>query len=237
MDGTAALARYLPDLPRWIEIRDLLLAGDAEVFGVCEEPELTLIVRDPETECIFVVGMPAEAALRAAVACGARGGVITADEPASAWIARLLPDWTRARILLHLLPDLQRLPPESGAVRALDPATLSQHDLPAELMEELASAALSTLIAATFVDERPVAFCYAGSVSESLWDVAIDTLAAHRRRGYAAQCAAHVIRHMARQGRQAVWAAVESNPASWRLAQKLGFVVVDELAIFERGAG
>jgi hypothetical protein len=35
------------------------------------------------------------------------------------------------------------------------------------------------------------------------------------------------------QGKQPVWQAVEENPASWRLAQKLGFVPVDELALFE----
>lgn len=237
MNGPAVFARCLPDLPRWLEIRDLLRTGDAEIFGLCTEPELTLIVRDPQTECLFVVGTPAEAALRAAVERGAKGGVIVPEEPASTWIAQLLPDWTRTRILLHMLPNLQCLPPASSTVRVLDPATLSLHDLPAELVEELASAARSSLIAATFVDAQPVAFCYAGSVSESLWDVAIDTLVAHRRRGYAAQCAAHVIRHMARQGQQAVWAAVERNPASWRLAQKLGFVVVDELAIFEHSAG
>jgi hypothetical protein len=41
-----------------------------------------------------------------------------------------------------------------------------------------------------------------------------------------------MIRHMARQGKQPVWAALEENPASWRLAWKLGFAVVDELALF-----
>jgi RimJ/RimL family protein N-acetyltransferase len=35
------------------------------------------------------------------------------------------------------------------------------------------------------------------------------------------------------QDKQPVWQAVEENPASWRLAQKLGFVPVDELALFE----
>jgi hypothetical protein len=34
-------------------------------------------------------------------------------------------------------------------------------------------------------------------------------------------------------GKQAVWGAVEENPASWLLAQKLGFVAVDEIALFE----
>jgi RimJ/RimL family protein N-acetyltransferase len=29
-----------------------------------------------------------------------------------------------------------------------------------------------------------------------------------------------------------VWAAIDQNPASWRLAEKLGFAAVDELVLF-----
>ena len=42
-----------------------------------------------------------------------------------------------------------------------------------------------SLIAVTFVENQPVSFCYAGAVTESLWDVSIDTLPEHRRHGYA----------------------------------------------------
>jgi RimJ/RimL family protein N-acetyltransferase len=38
---------------------------------------------------------------------------------------------------------------------------------------------------------------------------------------------------MENQGKQPVWQAEEGNPASWRLAQKLGFVEVDELALYK----
>jgi predicted GNAT family acetyltransferase len=41
-----------------------------------------------------------------------------------------------------------------------------------------------------------------------------------------------MIRYMLAQGKQPVWQSEEDNPASWRLAQKLGFVPVDELALF-----
>jgi hypothetical protein len=44
-----------------------------------------------------------------------------------------------------------------------------------------------------------------------------------------------MIRHMSARGKGPVWQAVEENPASWRLAQKRGFVPVDELAVFARG--
>jgi RimJ/RimL family protein N-acetyltransferase len=134
----------------------------------------------------------------------------------------------------HHCPPPSRPAAPAGAVGFLDPATLSQLPIDAELKQELESGAEQSLIAATFVDQQPVSFCYAGAITESLWDIAIDTLPEHRRKGYAALCVAHMIRHMRAQGKHPVWQAVEENPASWRLAQKLGFVSVDELALFER---
>ncbi|HZY45561.1 MAG TPA: GNAT family N-acetyltransferase, partial [Anaerolineae bacterium] len=113
------------------------------------------------------------------------------------------------------------------------PNTLDQLSIAPELLGELKCGAEYSLIAATFVDKQPVSFCYVASETESLWDISIDTLSGSRRKGYAALCVAHMIRHMQAQGKQPVWQAVEENPASWRLAQKLGFVPVDELALFE----
>jgi hypothetical protein len=42
-----------------------------------------------------------------------------------------------------------------------------------------------------------------------------------------------MIRHMETEGKQPVWGAVEENPASCLLAQKIGFAPVDEIALFE----
>jgi GNAT superfamily N-acetyltransferase len=234
MRPTQAIAQRLPDVPRWVEVRDLLLWGGGELFGFEEEPELSFVVRDPATESAFVVGTPAATAVHAAVRRSARGGDVIAPEERGAWLAELLPQWTRARIILHLLRDPGRLPTTTaGEVGFLDPDTLGRISLPEELLREIESGAEHSLIAATFVDGQPVSFCYAGSVTESLWDVSIDTLPEHRRRGHAAHCAAHMIRHMQARGKQPVWAALEENPASWRLARKLGFDAVDELSLFQ----
>ena len=86
-------------------------------------------------------------------------------------------------------------------------------------------------IAASFDDDRPVAFCYADE-TEGLWDISIDTLESHRRQGHAARCVAYMIDHMRRRGKVPVWAAEETNLPSLRLAAKLGFVPVDELRLF-----
>ena len=41
---------------------------------------------------------------------------------------------------------------------------------------------------------------------------------------------------MRREGREPVWGALASNTPSLRLAAKLGFVPVDEIVVFSKGA-
>jgi RimJ/RimL family protein N-acetyltransferase len=229
-----SLAYRLPDLPRWIEVRDFLLRGNCEILGLRHDPDLSFVLREPETAAVFVVGTPDVEAIQLAVQPPVVGAEVIAPPERAAWLAQSLPEWTRTRIIVHRLGDHRRLPSGSaGEVSFLDPSTLRQHALPAELLQELESAGEHSLIAAAFVENQPVSFCYAGSLTESLWDVAIYTLEQHRRKGLAARCAAHMIQHMRAQGKQPVWQAVEENQASWRLAQKIGFVPVDELALFE----
>ena len=142
-----------------------------------------------------------------------RGGELIVPQAQATWLADVLPEWTRTRIFLHLSRDPQRLRiPSAGEVGFLDPDTLRRLLIAAELLRELEAGAEHSLIAATFVQQQPVSFCYAGAVTESLWDVSIDTLPGHRRHGYAALCAAHMIRHMQAQGKQPVWAAAERIP-------------------------
>ena len=232
--SNTSLAYRLPDQPRWVEVRDLLLWGDCEILGLRQEPDLSFVLRDPETASVFVVGTPEVDAIQRAVQPTAQGAEVIAPQEHAAWLAQVLPEWSHTRIIVHGLAHHRSLPSDSaGVVRFLDPGTLRQYPIPDELLHELESARDHAQIAATWVNSQPVSFCYAGSTTESLWDVAIDTLAQHQRKGYAALCAAYMIRHMQGQGKEPVWQAVEENPASWRLAQKIGFMPVDELVMFE----
>jgi GNAT superfamily N-acetyltransferase len=210
----------------------LLLGDRGEISGLQEAPEFSFVLRDPKTACVFVIGTPPTQAVQAALA---HSREVIAPLEHSDWLAEILPEWSRTRIIVHSLPGLQSLPINStGEVRFLEPHTLPHLSIPEELRQELRIGAESSLIAAVFVKDRPVSFCYAGSRTEALWDVSIDTLAEYQRKGYAGMCATYMIRYMRTQGKQPVWQAVEENPASWRLAQKLGFVPVDELDLFER---
>lgn len=229
--SASSIARRLPDLPRWIEARDLLLWNPCEIFGV-EEPELACVLRDPETKFLFVVGAPAKSTLERAIRENGGGAQIIAPMEQAAQLAAALPGWTVERIIVHRLGGAARLPDvPAGAVRFLEPDSLPHFETDARLARELASAATYSPIAATFVDGRPVSFCYSGATTEQWWDVAIDTLPAHRRQGHAALCVSFMILHMRAAGREPIWQALASNPASLRLAHKLGFTPVDELAL------
>jgi RimJ/RimL family protein N-acetyltransferase len=97
----------------------------------------------------------------------------------------------------------------------------------------LIDAATYSPVAATCLGKLPVSFCYAGSRTESLWDISIDTLAEYRNRGYAALCVSFMIEYFHRRDLAPVWGAVESNIPSMRLAAKLGFTPVDQIVVFE----
>ncbi len=232
-----SIALRLPDLPRWVEARACLLWGCCELHGFEDKPAPSLVLRDPADDALFIIGAPSLEAIREAAQSCTDGGTLIAPLEQTARVAEALPHWTHSRAILHLLPDEWRLPTAlNGEVRFLEPAELDECGLPEDLRRELKLAAEHSLIAATFVDGRPVSFCYAGAVTESLWDISIDTLPEHRRRGYAALCVAHMIRHMNTEGLRPVWGAIEANSPSWRLARKLGFAPVDEIAIFDAPA-
>lgn len=143
--------------------------------------------------------------------------------------AAALQGWRARRVVFYTLRDAPHLPgPPVGAesVSLVDLATLRRHALPADLLAALSSAANHSPIAATWFEGAPVSFCYAGTMTASLWDVAVDTLEAQRGRGRAMRCVTFMVHLMRRSGREPVWGALETNLASRRLAEKLGFAAV-----------
>lgn len=233
----ARLVRALPDIPRWIETRSILLSGHCEVLGLEDGGEgLSFVVRDTGTSSIYasVVGRPAESAIAEAVSYGQNEGEVLAVPENRSHVAAALEGWRSVNTVLHTLGDTPRMPevPE-GSVRllpSLDVVDLGS--LPPDLRAELEDAMETSPVCAAYAGGRPVAFCYVGARTESLWDVSIDTLEEHRRRGHAARCVAFMVEHMQRECWRPVWNAVASNAASLGLAAKLGFVPVDEMVVF-----
>ncbi|MBA2442427.1 MAG: GNAT family N-acetyltransferase [Rubrobacter sp.] len=213
----------------------MLLAGRCEVFHI-EQSGPAFAVRDVEDGLVSVAGRVPEAAVREAAGCGS--AVISPSEDAPR-VAGALTGWSPVRAVLHLPGDTvqpARVPAEG--VRPLLPAELeSAEDLPEALRSELEIGLRRSVVAAAFAGDRPVSFCYVAAETEGLWDLAIDTLAGFRRWGFAARCASYMLRQMEGSGKRPVWGAEETNAASLGLAERLGFVPVDEVVVFHPPAG
>ncbi len=236
MPSFAEIAHRLPDIPRWVEVRDLLFAEEGELLGFEDRVPPTFLLRSSEDEIAYVVGEPpAEAIIAATKKLSTEGTVIVTPENA-AHIGSCLPEWVKERIFVYSLKDTERLPypTKQVVVELVQRGVLRQANFPQDLREELLDAVEYSPVAAVFVEDTPVSFCYAASQTESWWDVSIDTLAPYRRRGYAGLCFAYLARHMQTLGQAVVWQSLESNPASWQLALKLGLTPVDELTCFRR---
>jgi RimJ/RimL family protein N-acetyltransferase len=235
MPSRTAIAHKLPDIPRWVEVHSYLQSDECEVLAYSEVPSLSFILRVSEESLIYVVGEPTEDMIRAVADGLGTEGTVIAPQDQHVRLAPLLPAWLSERIFVYTLATAADLPHDKNVVvRFLEPNDLDGTDIDPELVEELEDALEYTRIAAVYVVGRPVSFCYASSETATLWDVGIDTVPEHQRKGYAGLCFSFLARHMDRRGKSVVWQALESNPASWCLADKLGFMKVDELAYFTR---
>lgn len=235
------LAALLPDTPSFLETRGMLLDGCCELLGAEDGdggPSFVARGLYPEEKLVSVVGFPAGEWVTEAVSRNAGSGAVVAMPENAALVAQTLPGWEMRTAILHRLGEGGLAPTPEGDVRLLSgPEGL--HVLPRGLRAELRAELEGVLrghtpLAAAFVGEAPVSFCYVASETEGLWDVSIDTLAAYRRRGYAARCAAFMVRHMRETaGKEPVWGALETNAASMNLAASLGFVSVDRYSVLE----
>ena len=144
----------------------------------------------------------------------------------------------RQRLMrLHTLNEIagarSRAMPSDGDTRLLverDLVTLE----PALRIELAVALGTGPVAGAFLVTGEPVSFCYAASMSETLWDISIDTVDGFRRRGHASRAVHFMIEWMRSHGREPVWASLSTNTASLATAAKLGFSACDEIYVFER---
>ncbi|HYH95225.1 GNAT family N-acetyltransferase [Hyalangium sp.] len=229
MDPLSELLSQLPDVPRWLELRGALLERiPAALYGTIQAG----VVRAGEVgeAGLFALGHPPAHLLAEAFreAPEAELVVVPDDQP---YLARMLGA-AGTKATLARLADGASLASE-GNIEWLGPGDEARlTHVPEELHAELLAALERVPVATALCEGLPVSFSYAGAVSETLWDISIDTLEPYRRRGFAAQVVTAVARTMRARGREPVWCAAEDNPASGLLARKLGFEVVDHLFLF-----
>ena len=262
-DLARELAARLPDEPRWLEVRGMLLSGGAAITGgdSVETGFVARLLHDAFSAVAVVGAPPAEAIVAATEGVTPMTPLLAQTDNArhvgSALAQCHGPAWAGERAILHRLsledetnrpdgtaarpaPRVGKAPPSAAPhasdfeVRLLEQADSLDH-LPPGLRYEMTHARNIAPVAAVFARGAAVSFCYPCWRTEALWDISIDTLEEHRGQALGQRAARFMIERMRQEGREPVWGALESNTASLRLARKLGFVPVDAIAWFSRG--
>lgn len=214
----------LPDTPRWVETRDLLSWSGSLYMG---EDFRNFVVWSGEDDLGAIVGEPDPRAMHQAVQeCE---DVLAFPENIRYVTEHLKHIDAEQATLFQASTGI--IPEPNHPCRLLNSGEVtSLSHLQAELQHELADvAAEGKEILAALDGDLPVAFVYIASETETLWDISIDTVETHRRRGFASAAVLSMMRIMTQRSKTAVWGAVQSNTASLNLARKLGFVEVDQL--------
>lgn len=215
----------------------MLLRDDTVVYT--EQGDSTdVVLVAPLFRVVHPIGRPPAAVVAEAIEDRHAPWSLVAEAGEAAYLSAICPGWRfeRARVARRRHgAALPRLVPEGVTLRLLEPADRDAiAGIPDdEVRDELERVFGHVVSAAAFVGGRPVSFCSGYPETETRYDLAIDTLEGYRRRGLARATAAFLIRHMATRGKQPVWGALESNTASIRLAESIGFEWVGELAVGE----
>jgi hypothetical protein len=260
-------ARLRPDTVQWVDLRGFLFSGRCDVFANpdpgsgfvmrCWDFPMVAVAGSPLPEMLrdAVVGVSGNAAAWAGEGSTGECYLLAAPESVASVATVLTEDagWSRRTVSLHRL----RAPvaevvvvggsssvPAGFEVRvAAEGWTAAGWDLghlPTVLLREYSVEWLRgrPMAAAFSADGVPVSFCYSACSTETLWDAAVDTLADFRRRGLSGACFMALARQLASaDGIEPVWGALDSNEASIRLAEKLGFVRAASLTSFVLGGG
>lgn len=232
----ADLANVLLDEPRWVETRWMLLEERSVVTGLSGDRR-NFVATCTQRPLMVVVGKPEPAFIEDAAAGVTGPLVVLAAAEHGDHAAAALPRLPRTTAHIFGWPGWLPLPaaPDQSAARLLTRADLGQlGHVPRELREEIIAAAEYSPVSAAFAGGAPVAFCYACGITETLWDVSIDTLDGFRRRGCAMRAWQALAAWFGERHVWPAWGAVADNAASLKLAARLGFVPSGDLAYFER---
>lgn len=227
-DDPKALAASLPDEPRWIETRSLL-SGDCILRISADGRGALVLDRDLRTGTL--VGCADPSLLRQSLADAAPEFELLVQADALDQAQQALDGWTAAPVVVHRLSSLYAGEATAPGIRVAAPPEPRWFE---GLPEDFQYAATAHAAAVKFVAGAVVSACAAGDVTETLWDVGVDTLQGHRRQGYAVACFRALASVMAAQGRQPVWCAYADYPPSLELAAKLGFQPVDRIVVLSR---
>lgn len=229
---TPAVLSWLPDQPCFVEARGMLLEGRG---GIHWHQDRAAIVHARDDHLACAVGRVRWAAAAAALDQLPPGTELVVSEEDARRAGDWPYGWRVTPALVHQEPASVPALARACEVRlftASDRPRLSH--LPVPLREELEQALARSAMAVGFDDGLAVSFCYVGWETERWWDVSIDTLEGWRGRGFAAATASVLMQTMRARGKRAVWAALDTNEPSLRVARQLGFEPVGRVFVLTR---
>ena len=233
-DSGSDVLASLPDLPRWVDARGMLLARRGFVVDTTDGCRLicgrkdrlvvpTTVELSPQIEATATREVPGSSIL-----------LQDAMLPAGRYH---LPDWTAEPTTVFTLhPErargwrVPRWPTAPMTAEQIDAADA----VPQALRDRLRDAVLRTPVWSASKEGRPVAFAYAAHTTEAWFDLSVDTLEDARNQGLGRAAAMGVIVDRMLRGLRPVWCAAKSNEASHCLARRLGFEPVDLLWVLTR---
>jgi len=216
--------KTLLDTPQFVETRDLLLWKGSSIIDSQSGDGFVVWSKDDEFGAI-VGNVHADAIIKVVSICPELLAFAeNIDE-----VKKLLTGFKIEQASIFTAAN--SIPEPKHICKIIDIDDIAQmNHLSDDLKEELLDLEDDTpTIVATFDDDLAVAFAYVASESETLWDISIDTIENHRRKGFAASAVYSLMAIMQSKNKTAVWGALHSNIASLNLAKKLGFVEVDTL--------
>jgi hypothetical protein len=226
----AEVLAALPDAPWLVYARSLLQLDRCDVVEAEPHGHGVCLVED-EADLVVVLGQPGARSIRYALAGLGEDAELLAHPSAREHVLGGLPRWGAEHATLHTAAGLV-VEPELARRALASGATLSVHgsgpvvDTDAELLPRVSAdpelgrwldrVARRAPVAAAWLDGRPVAFAYAAYMTDTRFDLGVDTLEPARRKGLAAAAAALLAERLVARGLQPVWGAAASNEASQR---------------------
>ena len=219
-----------PDEPSFVCARSLLLT-DKPVHG----SDGGCVAVSPSGRVVCVVGEPDEDAIRAALAETAPWFELVAAPRDAASYGKILNAPGEPATLYVGGVEQPDAPPPANDVSVELLSTQDDYRLahvPAGLRIDIMDALSRTPVAAAVVEDLPVSFCYPAGLTETYWDVAVETLDGYKRRGLATGTYERMAARMRMRGLRPVWGAPEGNEASREMAKKLRFEAAGALHVW-----
>jgi hypothetical protein len=119
MDPTIQqLLSTVPDHPKWVELRAMLLSGRCEIYELEDAKGLSFVARQAEMEMVAVCGRPAPDVIRRVISLPPYPETVLCPTEDRSHVAKALPEWRSELATIYHLATGARLPevPE-GAIQ------------------------------------------------------------------------------------------------------------------------